>query len=119
MNFRSSMTPEQLAAKKQIEAMQAKVGKSFSMNSKELVLIESAEDQMDRILFAPARKICDELQANPVPAAELTQEQQQAIYLLAGFLQYKDGKLQSIRPVGICDNPDGGYILSMAPEDQE
>jgi hypothetical protein len=113
------MTPEQLAAKKKIEAMQAKVGSSFSMNSKELVLIESAEDQMDRILFAPARKICDELQANPVPAAELTHEQQQAIYLLAGFLKYENGRLKSIRPVGICDNPAGGYVVSMAPENQD
>ena len=114
------MTPEQLASKQRLEAMAGKAAAtSFSMNSESLATMENHEDMIDRVVFAPARKICEDLQANPVPAAELTEEQQSAIYLLAGYLRMDEsGKLVSIRPVAIQDRGDGGYIVAISPEDQ-
>lgn len=66
-------------------------------------------------IFAPARKICEDLIGKNIPAAELTEKQKAAIFLLCGYMRYEDGKMVSIRPVGIADSGDGKYIVGIAP----
>jgi hypothetical protein len=77
--------------------------------------IEKMPDIMDMI-FSEARATVADLEGKNIPAAELTEKQKAAIYLLAGFLKYENGKMVSIRPVGIADNGRGGYIVGIAPE---
>ena len=63
-----------------------------------------------------ARKVASDIEGKNIPAADLTNEQKGAIFLLAGFMKYEDGKMVSIRPVGITDDGRGGYIVGIAPE---
>lgn len=66
------------------------------------------------LIYAGAQKTASELVGKKIPAAELTNEQQCALFTLAGFMKYKNGRMVSIRPVAICDRGDGGYLLGIA-----
>lgn len=71
---------------------------------------------VDEMFFAPARRIASELEGKNIPAAELTDEQKCALLTLAGFMRYENGRLVSIRPVGIWDDGNVKYIVAIAPE---
>lgn len=70
---------------------------------------------VEDLIYAPARRIARELEGKNIPAAELTNEQKVALFTLAGFMKFEDGRLKSIRPVGIVDDGNGGYLLGIAP----
>lgn len=76
----------------------------------------SAVEISEKFIYGPARRIVAELKANPVPAADLTEEQKCAMFTLAGMMEYRDGKMVSRGPVAITDRGDGGYILGMKSE---
>ena len=67
------------------------------------------------IIYDNAKRIAAEIIGKNIPAADLTNEQKCAIFTLAGFMKYENGKLVSIRPVGIADRGDGTYIVGMHP----
>lgn len=76
----------------------------------------SAQTFFEDAIMAPARRICADLAGKNIPAAELTDRQKAALYTVAGFMKLENGRLVSIRPVGITDDGNGKYILAIAPE---
>ncbi len=69
-----------------------------------------------QIIFTYFRKIAEDLVSKNIPAADLNDEQKGALYFLAGFMEAKGERLQSIRPVAIADNGHGGYIIGISPD---
>ncbi len=68
-----------------------------------------------KMIFNNARAIAGNLKGKNIPAADLTNEQKCALFTLAGYMEYKNGKLMTIRPVSIADDGNGRYILGIAP----
>lgn len=66
-----------------------------------------------KIIYDNAHTVVAELKGKGIPAADLTEEQKCALFTLAGFMKYEDGKMVSIRPVGIADDGRGGYIVGI------
>lgn len=71
---------------------------------------------VEELIYAPARRTVAEMEGKNIPAAELTDEQKCAIFTLAGFMKFENGRMASIRPVGIADDGNGGYFVGIAPE---
>lgn len=70
---------------------------------------------VDALIYDPARRIVADLEGRGIPAVELSNEQKCALFTVAGFMKYENGRMVSIRPVGIVDDGRGGYVLGMAP----
>jgi hypothetical protein len=70
------------------------------------------------MIFDNARATAKELEGKNIPAADLTDSQKCALFTLAGFMKYENGRMVSIRQVGITDRGDGGYLLAIAPEER-
>lgn len=68
------------------------------------------------MIQSEARATVAMLEGLGIPAADLTNEQKGAIFTLAGVMKYENGKMVSVRPVGIADDGKGGYIVGIAPE---
>lgn len=71
---------------------------------------------VDKLIYEPARRIVHELEGKGIPAKDLTNKQKCAIFTLAGFMKFENGRMVSIRPVGISDDGNGGYFVGIAPE---
>ncbi len=70
---------------------------------------------VEDLISETARRIVRELEGKNIPAAELTDEQKCAIFTLAGYMKFENGRMVSIRPVGIADDGKGGYFVGIAP----
>lgn len=77
-------------------------------------------DLAKEMIYDPAIAIAivEKAKADGIQAAELNEEQQTALYLLAGYLEVdeKTGTLVSKRPVRITDRGDGGYCVIIDPK---
>lgn len=74
----------------------------------------STHDMVENFLLAPARRVVAELEANPVPAADLDDEQKSAILMLMGLITYNaDGTFVSTYPVAFADREGGGYDVGV------
>lgn len=71
---------------------------------------------VDELIYEPASRTVADLEGKNIPAADLTNEQKCALFTLAGFMKFENGRMVSIRPVGIVDDGRGGYLLGIAPE---